>query len=391
LESLGPERAPAPPGEVQGSLDLSKAMPNRRYLAVTDVEPAGHHFTIWYHDVEPSVVSVRVEQTASGGVELVPTAAYWGGLGIGPRKVRAIPDSVRALARQVEGRFMSACSGVGRVLVQYNGEYREVTLYEFIPASNGRVGWHASQRVAMDATLTQVVSGASDRWSGFGYVDVSAKSQWLSSSGAAATTLVTAEGVPPALVGELGEAARRYESGAATVQLESLVPEGSPRIPPELASEVVATVRLYPRGKSDAGPGGPELNAALPLRDAVFGTGASGEAQGTIGTTRYTVRATLTPSKAFLRAPGFRKDNYSGTLLLHVEDDAGGVWEHSYSATGGIEREGEGVVAPAGLVLSGAVAPSPDAEALRGKLPGRGRFSHVDVVVDIELIDDPRR
>jgi hypothetical protein len=371
-------------------LDLSKAMPNRRYLGVTHVEPLGHHFTIWYHDIEPSVVTVRVEREPSG-IVLVPVVGYWGGLGVGPAKVRAIPDSVRSLARQVEGRFASACRGASRVRVQYDGEYREVGLYEFIPVSNGRVGWHASQRVTMSADLTHLVPGAVDRWSGFGQIELPANTQWLSSSGAAATTLLTAEGVSVGLVDELSDAAKRFESGAQPVALESIVPAGSPRVPPGLASEVVLTVRLYPRGKSDAGPGGPELNAVFPLRDAVFGTGASSEAQGTIGTTRYTLRATLTPTPAFMQAPDYRKDKYVGTLFVHVEDDAGGVWEHSYPAKGDIEREGESVVAPTGFVLPGATSPSPEADALRGKLPGRGRFAYVDVVVDIALIDDPRR
>jgi hypothetical protein len=177
------------------------------------------------------------------------------------------------------------------------------------------------------------------------------------------------------LAGDIAAAARRFDSHEPGPALASLVPADAPMLPVGFVPHVVAKVHLSMRDSSD-------LIAALDLRDAVFGTGASGDATLPAG---YKLHATLTPEAPRAPVPGRTSDRYAGTLLLRLEDDRGHRWERAYRATGGIELEGDTVVAPRGLSIPGASSPSPEAEARHGKL------GSLDFTVDLSLLVDPRR
>jgi hypothetical protein len=109
-----------------------------------------------------------------------------------------------------------------------------------------------------------------------------------------------------------------------------------------------------------------------------------------LGQARYRMRAVLTPSVPSSPASARRHDAYSGTLAVHVDDGRGHDWEHVYPAHGAIDLEGDTVVAPAGLEVPGASAPSPAYDARHGQMPGVGPYRSVDLYLDVELFDDPR-
>jgi len=195
-----------------GSLDVSHLRAGHRYLAVTHVAPPGHHFRIWHRDIEPSVFYVRVTPTTSGDVGVVFEWGEYGALGVRPPNLAPTPDAVAPLARRLEARFVECFQRAREVNVEYADDYREVKLVEFIPSLAGRrVGSFVSQSVTMDAELKRVIR--SDQPStGHGPIGFPRRAQWLSSSGSSAGELLTAKSVPESLVGELGDAARRFDA-----------------------------------------------------------------------------------------------------------------------------------------------------------------------------------
>jgi hypothetical protein len=128
----------------------------------------------------------------------------------------------------------------------------------------------------------------------------------------------------------------------------------------------------------------------LSLRDAVFGTGAEAQGAAVLLRTPIRVRATLTPETARRPSPGRREEPCAGTLTVHVDDGDGHAWQHAYRATGPIMLDGDDVAAPVGLVIPGASAPSPEADARRGRITGGRELGSIELSMNGELSDDPR-
>jgi hypothetical protein len=227
--------------------------------------------------------------------------------------------------------------------------------------------------------------------SGFGVIELPADAQWLVLPPGDGRNLLLRSGGVLRLSSQIAEAAQRYDAKAKAPTLESFVPADAPLLPPGFVSRVVAKVSLY--GRVADGPGSNDLDlvAPLDLHDAVFGAGASADATLDLGQIRYTLHATLTPSSPRSPTSARTTDAYAGTLVVHVEDDRGHAWQHAYPASGRVELEGEAVVAPYGLQIPGASGPSPEYEARHGRLPGFARYTAVDLHLDVELSDDPRR
>src|SRR5262249_45947058 len=71
--------------------DLSEAKPYRNYLGITHIEPAAHHFSVWYQDIEPTVVQLRARLDDKGRALLEYEGSAWGGLGVAPSEVPPQP------------------------------------------------------------------------------------------------------------------------------------------------------------------------------------------------------------------------------------------------------------------------------------------------------------
>lgn len=371
--------------------DLSAVKPFRSYLAVTHVEPPGHHFTVWYRDVEPAMERLRVARDAAGRLTIEGEAGGWGGVGVGPATVAPPPPEAAALARDLETALRARCPAARDWRLQYTGLTRTVTVAELIVEDaqghgRRRFGWLSEARVQMNAALTELVAGG-DATSGFGVIEIPANAQWLPAPAPNPTRLrfVGYRPGPP-----LFEAARRYAARARSLPLASLVPASAPTVPPALMSRVVAKVSVVGRGPRTAGAGGETLRFPLDLRDAVFGAGATVDATITQGQVKYSAHATLVPNAPRKATRGYASAPYAGTFTIRVEDDRGHAWQHAYPATGKLDLEDGAVVAPTGLLLPGASAPSPENDVLHGRLPGDDPSERTDVTVAVELADDPR-
>lgn len=360
--------------------DLSAARPYRTYLAVTQVEPAGHHFTAWYSSIESTTLQLRVERAATGRLVIETEGGYWGGLGLPPEHVPPVPPEAAALAHELESELRRRCP-VGRDWqLKYEGLSRTVTVQEFVARDelrgSQRGGWFATTKVAADSSLAHVTSIVEET-SGFGLIELPAMAQWLVPPPSLGDKLFLYHGGAMALADDIAAAARRFDSHEPGPALASLVPADAPMLPVGFVPQVTAKVQLLIRDDDNS-----NLIAKLDLRDAVFGTGASGDATLPTG---YKLHATLTPEAPRAPVPGRTSDRYAGTLLLRLEDDHGHRWERSYRATGGIELEGDTVVAPNGLSIPGASSPSPEADARHGKL------GSLEFTVELSLLADPRR
>ncbi|HUJ57273.1 MAG TPA: hypothetical protein VLX92_02225 [Kofleriaceae bacterium] len=386
-------RSPPPrPREVKLA-NLGDVRAFRNYVAVTGVEHAGEHFTAWSRDIEPSMVRVNVWRDVDGALVLAEEGGYWGGLGVAPNDVAAIPAQVEPLARQVQRELERRNPQARDWKLAYDGNFRSVRVYELIAhddgAGTGRMGWSAQATLAMDASLSTIIK-AVETTSGFGLIEVPADAQWveLARPGNGRTLLVTEP--TPELAARIGAAAQRFEAHAPSPALASLVPPGGAMLPDGYVADVAAGVSIY--GRIANGNGfARELRLPLDLGDAVFGGGASAESVNELEHRRYTVRVTLTPASRRDRSPGRARERYDGTLAVHVDDGEGHAWEHAYPASGWIERDGDQVVAPTGLSIPGASAPSQAWDDRHGELPGSGRIRDVDVYVDVGVFAEPRR
>jgi hypothetical protein len=360
--------------------DLSAAKPFRTYLAVTQVEPAGQHFTVWYSSVESTTLQLRVERAATGRLVITSEGGYWGGVGLPPDSVPPVPPEAAVLAHELEAELRRRCPVGRHWQLKYEGLSRTVTVQEFVARDDSRGtqrgGWFATAKVAADASLAHITSIVEET-SGFGTIELPGTAQWLVPPPSLGDKLFLYHGGAMKLAEDIAAAARRFDSHEPGPALASLVPADAPMLPVGFVPQVTAKVHLSMRDYDNS-----NLIAELNLHDAVFGTGASGEATLPAG---YKLHATLTPEAPRAPVAGRTSDRYAGTLLLQLEDGRGHRWERSYRATGGIELEGDTVVAPAGLSIPGASAPSPEEQARHGKLGG------LDLTVDLSLLADPRR
>jgi len=386
-------KSPPPrPREVKLA-ELGDVRAFHNYVAVIAVEPAGKHFTAWYHDIEPVVERVNVSRDRDGKLVLATEGGYWGGLGVAPKQVAAMPPEMASLARDVQAELERRHPDASSWKLQYDGDFRSVQVeeliaHDFTPGTR-RMGWKAQVTFAMDGSLSKIVRTV-EHMSGFGVIEVPANAQWveLPQQGNGRAMLVTAP--TPELAAKIGEAAQRFAAKQASPAVASLVPPGGPMLPDGYVADVSARISIY--GRTNSGNAfDRELHVPLGLAAAVFGDHAAGEAVASVDDRRYTVRVVLTPAAPRKPTPGHTSDRYAGTLAVHVDDNQGHAWDHTYPASGKIELEGDQVVAPAGLEIPGASAPSKENDALHGQLPGFGKITTVDVYIAVGVFADPRR
>lgn len=375
--------------------ELGAVRPYRNYLAVSRVDPIGEHFVLW---TPLEMNEVRVARDASGRVVVELEGGMEGGVGSGPATLPAMPADVAALAHDLESELRGHCPDVSSWKIEYKGRYRRVTVQEFIAldatprAGNQRSGWFANYQVEMDESLRGVL-GTAGYMHGAGLIEVAHDAQWLPIAPGNATKLALVSDGPASLASEISDAAQRLARGASGLSLASLVPADAPLLPPGFSSRIVARVALRARLPTRPPPGAKldaKLEAPIEIRDAVFGTGATGDAETVLAGRRYRLHATLTPEAPLTPSPRLTRGEFRGSLALRIEDEDGQSWQRAYPAHGALDLENDTVAAPWGLAIPGASSPSPEAEALRGQLPGFGPYRAVELRVDIQTHLDPR-
>jgi len=165
LAGCAPQRPPAAtpsvaPAPAPDHPDYARLKLFRNYLRLVRVGPFAHHFTVWYHDEEPCVCEAVVE-----GQRVTLEHCFWGGVAMRPQRVPPIAHELQPIADAVWQRVRERWPGASGPLVQYHGEYREVTFAEAIPLVPQRAGGlFASVSLASDAALsrwTRVVGDSS--------------------------------------------------------------------------------------------------------------------------------------------------------------------------------------------------------------------------------------
>jgi len=374
-EPTGPVHVPPP-------TDLTAARDYYDYLAVTNVEPVGEHFTVWYHDEEPVFERLRVVPRPSGGLDIASEGGMFGGIG-GPPQPAPMSANIAALAGELQATLRKRCPQGRDWQLRYGGHTRTVTVREFIARDSRRRGtmrggWSAALTVAMDEALTRI-EGMVDQSSGFGVIEVPEGAQWIEVVQGGPERLRLDGGVDLELEEKLAAAARRWAASQPGPALASLVPTAAPMLPAGFVARVFA--RLVISGGMPS-----ELRIPLDVRTAVFGPEAGGDAEFRTQTGRYSVHVALVPKAPLVPMPDRRSTRYAGTLTVRIADGLGQVWQRDYPASGNLDTEAENAATPTGLVLPGASAPSAAEQALHIKLDGS-----LEAQVDVELFDDPRR
>jgi hypothetical protein len=168
LAGCAPQRPRAAAPSVAGAYapahaDWARLKLLRNYLRLVRVGPQAHHFTVWYHHIEPCVCDAIA---VDGRVELHD--CMFGGLAVRPQTVTPIPRELQPVADAIWRRVHDKEPEASDPLVSYHGEYREVTFAEDIPLSDRYAsGLVATLTLASDAQLsrwTRVVG----HMSGFG-------------------------------------------------------------------------------------------------------------------------------------------------------------------------------------------------------------------------------
>jgi hypothetical protein len=367
---------------VPAAMELTGARAFYDYIAVTRVEPAGEHFTVWYFDVEPVFERLLVNRKPEGGLAIESEGAVFGGIG-GPPPEGTLAPEIAALLRELEVSLHKRCPQGREWQVRYAGHNRTVTVREFVPhdprrRSGSRAGWALSLTVAMDPSLSKI-EHTIEQSSGFGVIEVPEGAQWIEVAQGGTKRLRLLEASSPELETKIAAAARRMSEGHPGPALTSLVPADAPMLPAGFVSRVVA--KLTVRGGAPS-----EVRVPLDVREAVFGPGTSGAAEFRTRERRYSLHVRLAPKEPLATFAERRSTRYAGTLQVRISDDLGHTWERSYSAQGDLETEGDAAVMPTGLELPGASAPSPEEQALHIKLDGS-----TEARVDVSLFDDPRR
>jgi hypothetical protein len=380
--SCGLGDAPSAVVPVPVAMDLTGARAFYDYVAVTKVEPAGEHFTVWYVDVEPVFERLLVKRKPQGGLAIESEGAVFGGIG-GPPPAEALAPEVADMARELEARLRKRCPQGREWHVRYAGNNRTVTVQEFVAHDPGRrvtsrAGWVLTLTVAMDERLSKI-EHTIEQTSGFGIIEIPEGALWIEVDQGGPERLRLAKGPNPEMEEKIAAAARRLAEGQGGPSLGSLVPADAPMLPVGFVSRVVA--KLAVRGGAPS-----EVRIPLDVREAVFGSGASGDSEFRTRERRYSVQVRLMPKSPLATFAERRSSPYTGTLKVRIADDLGHTWERSYPSDGVLETEGDSAVMPAGLELPGASAPSPEEQALHIKLDGPD-----EARVDVSLFDDPRR
>lgn len=375
--------------------DVSEVRAYRNYAAVTRVEPYGDRFTIWYRDVEPNIAYLRAERDRSGKLRLIPEGGWWGAFGVPSGRIGKTPPDKQALADEVLKTLRARCRHTPDFSIQYDGAHRVVTVYEFVPhqlhrpGGKPRLGWHVRSELMMDETLSRI-QGVREEHSGFGVLRLPVDAQLLTDFRGPGSRLLFANQGVLGFSSTIGEAARRYLSGAQAPSLASVEGGDAALVPPGYVSRVDVAVNLYGNTQDGNRTDVHVLRAGLDLQPAVFGPGASARAEVSLGPSRYTLKATLVPDAPRSRVAGVTTGDYRGTLSIELSDDHGRSFRRAYPASGLIELERDTVVAPYGFTLPGASSPSPEAEALHVRLPASPPLLSVDVYVEVQLDFDAR-
>lgn len=377
--------------------DLSAVKAYRSYVAVTGVQPLGHHFTVWYTKMAPAMLYLRARRDAAGRLLLVTQDGGWGGLAVPPRKIPPLPPEVAALAQEVKAELCKRCNHVCKSRMAYDGFRRIVFVREFIARNidgqgSQRRGWQASAAVPMDASLSRII-GTVDRgvMGGIlGVIQLPADAQWLQAPSIARPGQLLSPARIDQLAAGIAEAARRYDSKSPPRSIASLVPANSPIVPESRASRVFAEVTLQGRPSRRAGTDRRRLLVPLDLHDAVFTGGTMTEAEVTLGQARYKLKVQLAPLTPLSSTPRRSRasSSYHGTLTLSVEDNRGHTWQRSYPVLGQIYLEGEVVVAISGFQIPGKRCPSSHCAARSVQLPVAPPYNVVDLLVAAELFLD---
>lgn len=402
------EQAPSRPALV----DLSLLELYRNTFAVTRVGPYEDHFTLWFHDIEPTFVQLRARRDPrTGHVHIEVDHGMWGGIGMPPESPAPAPASVAALARSLEREVRDRCPDASGWVLQYDGAYREVDLVEVMPVRPGRgtrrVGWHGTLTLAADEQLSHLAARAPHYESGDGLIEMGEPVQWVSFAPPAAwtgTTLVVdrlarSKGAPaPAspegiLIQAALEAARRLQASAPSPPLAELVAaQGASLLPPGMEQRLHVWVSLYARPKKGIGSEqqqSAELAIPLETSEVAFGT-ARGEAEVTVGGVLVKAQALLAPVAPLTKDTASHTMSIEATLQVRVQDTEGHVFERTYPARGEVIVEATTAVAPAGFGIPGASGPSKEMDALHGQLPGKGDFEVIDIYLRSGVTDDPR-
>jgi hypothetical protein len=364
-------------------------LPYRRYFAVTRVAPRAHYFVVSTRGVRAFSVHARAFYGPSGALEVELESPQGAGFAVDRMRYEPVPPELELVAREVSERVKRACRLSEASSVRYAGTHRDVTVEEVLlraPAGMPErdTGWQATSVVALDPDLSEVLRAVHGRGT-LRPVVIPKNAQFLSSSGDPAWRLDPERSLPSSLDAGIVEAARRFDRGLSPRSLASLFPPGTEVIPSELFASLRLTVllnvpfRLAPTARSE------EMTVLFTLRDAVFGTGASGRAHVTIDGTSFALAATLTPARPEVPQRGYRVLAFDGTLAVRIEDEHARAWERSYPVTGPVVVDGEGAMALQGLDVSGGPPWSDAGSRRRGVLPATSREREARITVGAKL------
>lgn len=317
-------------------LDLAELTPYRNYLAVTDVEPAGYHFSISY---ERLVWWTRWTAVAPDGTKLM-IEAHPGGV---PAAARPVPARIAATASKLEATLRERC-GPGAFFL-YTGNTRTVTVTETVVDGpmyhKDRRGWQIRYSVPMDPSLSRIVGEVTREGRAFPFLATDA--QWIPSPAIDPTAPVFGGAAARKLERRIVQAARRFDARAVPPSRASLVPNIATMLPPGVVSRVHVRAVITLHAPHPGAASQVTMIAPLDLHDAVFGDGTTGEATLDVGATRFRLHARLTPRaprEPFVD-PSQPQDPwrqlYRGTLGLHLEDGATTSWIRSYEVDGLID------------------------------------------------------
>jgi hypothetical protein len=280
-------------------------------------------------------------------------------------------------------------------MLAYEGEYRAVSVYEFIPHQlqrpdgKPRLGWHVSAKLLMDEALSRVIA-LREEYSGFGVLQLPVDAQLLTPFPSPGYQLSFVNQGTLGFSAAIAEAARRYLARARGPSLAALSEGDDALVPAGYVSRVQVKLNLYGNTQDGRRTDHSALLGDLDLREAVFGTGARATASVNVESRRYTLEATLVPHAPRSPQPGIATDTYHGTLSLKLSDDQGHTFSRTYVASGLLELEGETVVAPYGLTVPGASSGTAEYEARHVKLLAAAPLATVDMDVEVQLSFDAR-
>lgn len=369
-------------------LDLGPLKQYRTYYAISDVSPPAHLYTVWYRNIEPTVLKVRAFKDATGRIHVEQVGGWWGGLGIPPRRRPPSPPAELARITKAVQDAVAPC-GHG-LMIAYNGHHHVLRVHEIIKHGHN-VGWFATAALRANGALTRI-EGMGEQQSGFGLLHIPAGARWVAytpppgSNGNKLALGNPSQGLNSALLA----AARAWDAGVAGPTLASLQSSNDTALlPPGFSQKLRVDVTIYGRARDFKQQRGGHYYVALPLSDAVFGGSATGKNVVKVGRHAFVIAAKLaSPPRS--PSPKRAHSHFAGTLTVTLDGGARQRFSRSYPATGPIELEGHTVVAPTGFVLPGARAPSPEAARLHARLPGDNQFESFDVYVGVSIFADPR-